>query len=112
MLLFYAPWCGHCKALYPKYEQVAKILKEKNPLLVLAKIDATENEVESVNISGFPTIKFYPGYKKDKAPLDYNGDRTVDNIIKFIKNNADNPIVYDEDEDEEKKQEIDGIDEL
>ena len=112
MLLFYAPWCGHCKALHPKYEEVAKKLKAKNPKLVLAKIDATENEVESVNISGFPTVKFYPGNKKDKAPLDYNGDRSVDDIIKFIKTNAATPIVYDEEKKEEKKEEKDKTDEL
>ena len=112
MLLFYAPWCGHCKALHPKYEEVAKKLKAKNPKLVLAKIDATENEVESVNISGFPTVKFYPGNKKDKAPLDYNGDRSVDDIIKFIKTNAATPIVYDEEKKDDKKEEKDKTDEL
>ena len=105
MLLFYAPWCGHCKALHPKYEEVAKKLKEKNPKLRLAKIDATENEVESVSISGFPTVKFYPGDKKDKAPLDYNGDRSVEDIIKFIKTNAATKIVYEEEKKEEKKDE-------
>jgi protein disulfide-isomerase A1 len=112
MLLFYAPWCGHCKALHPKYEEVAKKLKEKNPKLVMAKIDATENEVESVNISGFPTVKFYPGNKKDKAPLDYNGDRSVEDIIKFIKTNAATPIVYEEGKKEEKKDDKDKTDEL
>ena len=112
MLLFYAPWCGHCKALHPKYEEVAKKLKSKNPKLVMAKIDATENEVESVSISGFPTVKFYPGNKKDKAPLDYNGDRSVDDIIKFIKTNAANPIVYEEEKKEEKKDDKDKTDEL
>ena len=96
MLLFYAPWCGHCKALHPKYEEVAKKLKEKNPKLLLAKIDATENEVENINISGFPTVKFYPGNKKNKAPIDYNGDRSVNDMIKFIKTNAATPIIYDE----------------
>jgi len=112
MLLFYAPWCGHCKALHPKYEEVAKKLKEKNPKLLLAKIDATENEVESVNISGFPTVKFYPGNKKDKAPLDYNGDRSVEDIIKFIKTNAATPIVYEEEKKEEDKKDKDKTDEL
>ena len=96
MLLFYAPWCGHCKALHPKYEEVAKKLKEKNPKLLMAKIDATENEVENINISGFPTVKFYPGNKKNKAPIDYNGDRSVNDMIKFIKTNAATPIIYDE----------------
>ena len=105
MLLFYAPWCGHCKALHPKYEEVAKKLKAKNPKLLMAKIDATENEVENINISGFPTVKFYPGNQKNKAPLDYNGDRSVDDIIKFIKTNAATPIVLDEAAKEEKKEE-------
>ena len=104
MLLFYAPWCSHCKALQPKYEEVAKKLKEKNPKLRLAKIDGTQNEVESIILSGFPTLKFYPGNKKDKAPLDYNGDRSVEDIIKFIKNNAATPIVYEEKKKEEKKE--------
>ena len=71
----------------------------------MAKIDATENEVEDINISGFPTVKFYPGDKKNKVPLDYNGDRSVDDIIKFIKTNAHTPIIFDEEKTEEKKEE-------
>ena len=117
MLLFYAPWCGHCKALHPKYEEVAKKLKEKNPKLLMAKMDATENEVENINISGFPTVKFYPGNKKNKTPIDYDGDRTVEDMIKFIKTNAATPIIYDEEKKEketkdEKKDTKDKTDEL
>ena len=94
MVLFYSPWCYHCKALLPKYEEVAKKLKNKNNNLILMKIDAIENEVESIDNYGFPKIKFYPGNKKDK-PIDYNGDKSIEDIIKFIKNNAYNPIIID-----------------
>ena len=103
-IVFYAPWCGHCKQLLPKYEEAAKKLKEKNPKLLLAKMDATENEVESVHITGFPTIKFYPGNKKDKAPMDYNGARTTEDIIKFIKTNSYNKVVDDEEKKDDKKE--------
>ena len=94
MVLFYSPWCYHCKALLPKYEEVAKKLKNNNNNLILMKIDAIENEVESIDNYGFPKIKFYPGNKKDK-PIDYNGDKSIEDIIKFIKNNAFNPINID-----------------
>ena len=95
MVLLYSPLCYHCKALLPKYEEVAKKLKDKNKNLLLTKINAIENEIESIDDYGFPKIKFYPGNKKDKQPIDYNGEKSVEDIIKFIKNNADNPIIID-----------------
>ena len=99
VVLFYSPWCYHCKALLPKYEEVAKILKPKNKNLILTKINAIDNEVESIDNYDFPQIKLYPGNKKDNPPIDYNGDKSVDDIIKFIKNNVAYPISIDNEND-------------
>ena len=99
VVLFYSPWCYHCKALLPKYEEVAKILKPKNKNLILTKINAIDNEVESIDNYDFPQIKLYPGNKKDNPPIDYNGDKSIDDIIKFIKNNVAYPISIDNEND-------------
>jgi protein disulfide-isomerase A1 len=87
---FYAPWCGHCKKIAPIYEELATNLKH-NTNLIIAKMDSTANEVESVSIQGFPTIKFFPANNKAN-PIDFNGDRTVEGFTKFLNEHATNPV--------------------
>jgi protein disulfide-isomerase A1 len=85
---FYAPWCGHCKALAPKYEELGQAYasSELSKLVTIAKVDATANDVPD-EIQGFPTIKLFPAGKKD-APVDYSGSRTVEDLAQFIKENG------------------------
>jgi len=89
LIEFYAPWCGHCKELAPKYEAVASKLAHMKDL-VIAKMDSTENEAEGVAIEGFPTLKFYKKGQKD-TPIDFDGDRTEKGILKFLKKNVSFP---------------------
>jgi protein disulfide-isomerase A1 len=88
LLEFYAPWCGHCKALAPKYEELAALYgsDELSKLVTVAKVDATANDVPD-EIQGFPTIKLFPAGKKD-SPVDYSGSRTVEDLVQFIKENG------------------------
>ncbi|KAG0497920.1 hypothetical protein HPP92_002611 [Vanilla planifolia] len=43
LLEIYAPWCGHCQALEPTYNKLAKHLRGVDSL-VIAKMDGTTNE--------------------------------------------------------------------
>ena len=86
LLEFYAPWCGHCKQLEPKYNELAEELKDVEGL-VIAKVDATENEIEGVQVQGFPTIKFFAKGSK-RAPQDFSGDREVDGFKTWLKDNS------------------------
>jgi len=81
LMEYYAPWCGHCKALAPKWDELGEHVKDIEDLVV-AKMDATANEVEGVDIRGYPTLKWYP--KGNKKGEDYNDGREVEDFKKFF----------------------------
>lgn len=81
---FYAPWCGHCKSLAPKYDSLGEEY-QNDANVVIAKVDATENDTPA-KIEGFPTIIFYPAGDKSN-PLTFEGDRSVEAMSAFIKEN-------------------------
>mmetsp|Transcript_14501 Transcript_14501/g.31028 ORF Transcript_14501/g.31028 Transcript_14501/m.31028 type:complete len:488 (-) Transcript_14501:250-1713(-) len=82
---FYAPWCGHCKKLEPIWNEVAKHY-ESTPSLVLAKMDATANDVsnKAYVVKGFPTLYFKQAGEGGEI-IPYQGDRSKADLISFIK---------------------------
>jgi len=97
---FYAPWCGHCKQLAPTWDKLGEAFKD-NPDIVVAKMDATANELEDIKVQSFPTIKYFP--KGSNEVVDYSGERTLDEFKKFLESGGKSaPTPKDEEAAKEK----------
>ena len=81
MVKFFAPWCGHCKALAPTYVELSDNAPEG---VVIAEVDCTKaNELcGSEGVEGYPTVKFY---KDGKFVEEYSGPREVVAMKEWIK---------------------------
>ena len=84
---FYAPWCGHCKAMAPAWSEAAKKAKQMDPPVPVAKLDAQENDAlgAKYDVGGYPALKVFVNGKADI----YYGAREADAIIAHLQKQRD-----------------------
>jgi protein disulfide-isomerase A6 len=75
---FFAPWCGHCKKLEPKWRELAKKYEGK---IKFGKVNTDKQKKlqQHYNIESYPTIKVfeYGNNKTDDKAYDFELAREV-----------------------------------
>jgi protein disulfide-isomerase len=79
--LFKASWCGHCINFRETWNALADKFHDKiNFISYDSKNDS--KKMKEWRVEGFPTLIF----RKGTSATEYNGDRDIDSLINFIKN--------------------------
>jgi protein disulfide-isomerase len=75
---FYAPWCGHCKAMAPNWVQLAKEMEGK---LHIGEVncDVETRLCKDVRLRGYPTILFFRGGER----VEYDGLRGLGDFVTY-----------------------------
>ena len=71
MLVVYAKWCGHCKAMFETWRQLSNKVSGKAKVYVIEESHYTDKDV-----SGYPDMRIV---KKGKATK-YEGGKTVQEL--------------------------------
>ncbi|MGH0130740.1 UNVERIFIED_CONTAM: hypothetical protein FKN15_043166 [Acipenser sinensis] len=85
LVMFYAPWCPHCKNAVPHFTAAADLFKEDRKI-AYAAVDCTKGQNNELckqeSVEGYPTFNYY---NYGKFIEKYSGDRGESGFIGFMK---------------------------
>lgn len=88
---FWDPWCHHCKAFKPTWNQLTNNSKFD---VIFADTNCVENKAfcKKISRNGYPQVLFYDPDRK--TFIEYDGPMTVEAIETFIHKQINFPIIF------------------
>lgn len=78
--LYYADWCGHCKNFKPIWNSLKPYFDKYNVEYKDYEEGVNPDVIKIDKIEAFPTIII----EKNDIKYEYNGDRTVDGLVREL----------------------------
>jgi protein disulfide-isomerase-like protein len=80
VVLFYAPWCGHCKTVKPVWQQLPTKVRGGSVHILQIDCERYREAAAKYSIQGFPTIK---KFSQGRELATYKGDRSLGDMAAF-----------------------------
>lgn len=87
-VMFFAPWCGHCKKLAPVWSKLAESKNDdSNAQVKIGRVDCTTDGdlCSEQDVTGYPTLKFFKSSSSSDDSVKYRGARDLDSFNSFIR---------------------------
>jgi thiol-disulfide isomerase/thioredoxin len=80
MLIFYAPWCGHCRNMVTDITRLGSMLSAEGFVIGTVNCEKNDDLDKVVSINSFPTIFFSSNNKTET----YSGSRDLDSLLNYL----------------------------
>ena len=82
LVMFFAPWCGHCMQAKPMYKQTSLLLDKQNIKSYALNCDTYGDAANKYGVEGFPTF----GMVSNGSVNIYDGDRDSKSLVAWVTN--------------------------
>eukprot|EP01055_Gregarina_sp_Pseudo9_P000861 Gregarina_sp_Pseudo_9__860@NODE_1551_length_1502_cov_23_614491_g1438_i0_p1_GENE_NODE_1551_length_1502_cov_23_614491_g1438_i0NODE_1551_length_1502_cov_23_614491_g1438_i0_p1_ORF_typecomplete_len384_score103_94Thioredoxin/PF00085_20/8_5e03Thioredoxin/PF00085_20/4_9e11Thioredoxin_6/PF13848_6/0_015Thioredoxin_6/PF13848_6/0_54OST3_OST6/PF04756_13/1_6e04OST3_OST6/PF04756_13/3_5e03OST3_OST6/PF04756_13/9e05Thioredoxin_2/PF13098_6/0_00097Thioredoxin_7/PF13899_6/0_0077Thioredoxin_8/PF13905_6/0_045Glutaredo len=88
-VIFYAPWCGHCRRFHELFRPLARLVHQKTKGIGFYKIDSTKNDIDhpAISVARVPHVRFFSKWNDFQNPVVFDHrakEVTEENLKNFL----------------------------